>query len=350
MEKQKKMTKKEKGITLIALVITIIVLLILAGVAIVTLTGDNGILTKSSEAKEQYSNEELKDRLALAVQSLLMQKSYQSEEITAEKLKNQLKEDGLSDFDVTGDNNLMVKFTDNNKTYIVKQSGEILENTIEAVLKQGDYINYNSDSLSGGENWRVFYKENGTVKIVATNPTEIVQATNNGIIEESKEKTREFEKLLNTKRTEKVTVTVGKEPRYGEEIVTKDLNYYSADLAKNYSLTITMDDIQKAVGISYTIGEAVSYEELKKNDIKNLFPLSKDCYLLGTYYGDFNANKNSLYMLCSNTGGLAGCWLLQSAFSEGTKIRPIVQLKENLEIIDGDGSLQNPYTLREIGN
>ncbi len=45
--------KKEKGITLIALVITIIVLLILAGVSIATLTGDNGILTKASEAKEE---------------------------------------------------------------------------------------------------------------------------------------------------------------------------------------------------------------------------------------------------------------------------------------------------------
>ena len=41
------------GITLIALVITIIVLLILAGVTIATLTGNNGILTKASEAKEK---------------------------------------------------------------------------------------------------------------------------------------------------------------------------------------------------------------------------------------------------------------------------------------------------------
>ena len=49
------MSKKElnKGITLIALVITIIVLLILAGVTITTLTGDNGILTKATEAKEE---------------------------------------------------------------------------------------------------------------------------------------------------------------------------------------------------------------------------------------------------------------------------------------------------------
>ena len=49
----KKIEMKEKGITLIALVITIIVLLILAGVTIATLTGDNGILTKASEAKEK---------------------------------------------------------------------------------------------------------------------------------------------------------------------------------------------------------------------------------------------------------------------------------------------------------
>ncbi len=48
MEKQ-----NGKGITLIALVITIIVLLILAGISISTLTGQNGILNKSSIAKEE---------------------------------------------------------------------------------------------------------------------------------------------------------------------------------------------------------------------------------------------------------------------------------------------------------
>ena len=46
--------KGNKGITLIALVVTIIVLLILAGVAIAMLSGDNGILKRASEAK--YEN------------------------------------------------------------------------------------------------------------------------------------------------------------------------------------------------------------------------------------------------------------------------------------------------------
>ena len=42
--------KNNKGITLIALVITIIVLLILAGISIAMLTGENGLLNKASGA------------------------------------------------------------------------------------------------------------------------------------------------------------------------------------------------------------------------------------------------------------------------------------------------------------
>ena len=48
-----KKSKKEEGITLIALTITIIILLILAGVTIAAISGDNGILQNSARAKEQ---------------------------------------------------------------------------------------------------------------------------------------------------------------------------------------------------------------------------------------------------------------------------------------------------------
>ena len=54
MKKEKtKVKNTNKGITLIALVITIIVLLILAGVSISMLTGENGVLTKATESKEE---------------------------------------------------------------------------------------------------------------------------------------------------------------------------------------------------------------------------------------------------------------------------------------------------------
>ena len=54
--KVKKKKVDQKGITLIALVITVIVLLILAGVTIATLTGENGILSRANEAKEETEN------------------------------------------------------------------------------------------------------------------------------------------------------------------------------------------------------------------------------------------------------------------------------------------------------
>lgn len=61
-----KKRQKSKGITLIALVITIIVLLILAGVTIATLFGDNGILTKATEVQSEQADATVKEAIGLA--------------------------------------------------------------------------------------------------------------------------------------------------------------------------------------------------------------------------------------------------------------------------------------------
>ena len=58
--------KKEKGITLIALVITIIVLLILAGVSIAMLTGENGILTVAQRVKEEMDKKASEEQIKLS--------------------------------------------------------------------------------------------------------------------------------------------------------------------------------------------------------------------------------------------------------------------------------------------
>ncbi len=55
----------KRGITLIALIVTIIVLLILAGVTIATLTGENGILTKANTAKIETAIGSVKEGLKL---------------------------------------------------------------------------------------------------------------------------------------------------------------------------------------------------------------------------------------------------------------------------------------------
>ena len=59
---------KEKGITLIALIVTIIVLIILAGITIATLTGEDGIINNANNAKEEteIANEkEIVDRATI---------------------------------------------------------------------------------------------------------------------------------------------------------------------------------------------------------------------------------------------------------------------------------------------
>lgn len=59
--------KENTGITLIALVITVIVLLILAGISIATLTGENGLLTKANTAKRNTEKASAEEQVQLAV-------------------------------------------------------------------------------------------------------------------------------------------------------------------------------------------------------------------------------------------------------------------------------------------
>ena len=63
---------KNKGITLIALVVTIIVLLVLAGISISMLTGQNGILNRASEAKEKTGTANVEEQRKLAQAEALM--------------------------------------------------------------------------------------------------------------------------------------------------------------------------------------------------------------------------------------------------------------------------------------
>ncbi len=64
------MKLNNKGVTLIALVVTIIVLLILAGVGIATLTGEDGIITNAQKAQVATVEAEVVDRMNLAYSSL----------------------------------------------------------------------------------------------------------------------------------------------------------------------------------------------------------------------------------------------------------------------------------------
>ncbi len=69
-----------KGITLIALVITIIVLLILAGISIAMLTGDNSILTNATKARKESAISSVKEQVLMAVNTAYTE--YHAKEVT----------------------------------------------------------------------------------------------------------------------------------------------------------------------------------------------------------------------------------------------------------------------------
>lgn len=70
--------KGNKGITLIALVITIIVLLILAGVSIAMLSGDNSIFKKANQASRETSISTAKEAMMLAFNEAVTDDYYQT--------------------------------------------------------------------------------------------------------------------------------------------------------------------------------------------------------------------------------------------------------------------------------
>ena len=72
------MMKRNKGITLIALAVTIIVMLILAGVTMATLTGENGIISQAKKAKEASKKAEDDEKANLANMAAIMENGGQS--------------------------------------------------------------------------------------------------------------------------------------------------------------------------------------------------------------------------------------------------------------------------------
>ena len=84
--------KKEQGITLIALVVTIVVLLILAGVSISMLTGENGIVTQAGKAKDETEQARVQELVDLAVNSLIGENMGSTSGITPQMVAEEVNE------------------------------------------------------------------------------------------------------------------------------------------------------------------------------------------------------------------------------------------------------------------
>lgn len=187
--------KKQRGITLIALVITIIVLLILAGISIATLTGENGILSKANDAKTETrgaSVEEARDlwkireeadngtaqTLETVLNELESQKLITSEEretiektgeVTIGSRTIVFKEKNIGDYVKVGD------YVDYNPTVKDKSGTSVKANKLSysspigTAKEHGNGNGVQNFTATANTKWRVLSIENGTVELIAEN-------------------------------------------------------------------------------------------------------------------------------------------------------------------------------------
>ena len=177
----------EKAITLIALVVTIIVMLILVGASLSVMVGDNGILTKAIGAvtknKESTLIEELQMSWAsceVAYQTAWAQNTavrrslyYTKEEMN--KLLSSTGEVKSLIYIENGESEVVYQSSDPRITYIFKidaegnvklDSSEVAENTLANKISfnnYGDKINYIANGIS---DWRIFYNDGSNVFLI----------------------------------------------------------------------------------------------------------------------------------------------------------------------------------------
>ena len=94
------MFRKKQGITLITLIITIIILLILAGITISTLTGDNGLFKRAQQAKQKTVEGQLREEIVMAIQDIQLEEIAKENGVTLESLAGGQLEDKLKDITV----------------------------------------------------------------------------------------------------------------------------------------------------------------------------------------------------------------------------------------------------------
>lgn len=132
--------KKENGITLIALIVTIIILLILSGVSLNLIIGNDGIVKKASNAADITKLESEKEFIKLEVANSFDERGI----VNLENIQNMLEEN--KDYDVNTDpnyNNLLSVHSKNtNNEFLIDKQGNVEELNFETFI----YKYYDSES------------------------------------------------------------------------------------------------------------------------------------------------------------------------------------------------------------
>ena len=97
-KQQKKLINKAKGITLIALVVTIVILLILAAVSINLVLGPNGLITRAQQAAKLTDEASAKEEMGMYLAGLRLTEVQNGDFRLVDYLSANVGNDGIEDF------------------------------------------------------------------------------------------------------------------------------------------------------------------------------------------------------------------------------------------------------------
>ena len=336
--------KGNKGITLIALVITIIVLLILSGVAIATLTGENGLFTRAKQAKENYSINSAKEKIELVISDLIVEQRSKGKNLT----KEDLTKINSNEIDVKNINNFPVEaicqgykfYIDEN--FIVTYVGEANETIITYTTEPEGYTNKDKVKIlvkiSNTKGIKSIQKPGETDKILPQGQKEV------GI---------DYEVIANGTYTFKVVDNENKE-------VIKDIVIDKFDIVKPEDFTPTVEKIGiheftvisnakdgEATEISTKSGiEKLEYYIKKKEDIEYIKYESQNTnYKFSDLEGD---TEYDFYVIAFDRAGNSK---MSEVKTQMTKSGPkdIYIDSVNGNDLTGNGSSTKPFaTLKKI--
>lgn len=362
-------TCNTKGITLIALVVTIIILIILAGVSINLLLGENGIVGKTIYAKQQYEMAQVKEKLDLAITEIQTEEASKGREATLDTLYTNLPTK-LSGISIEKEENELKGILNNyefsiNKNLRATVIGLYTPITIND-LKAGDYIKYDTGVTSVGEKGvimcRVLYEANsqyGLQIISDKNVTEIKLGEDSIGGTTGKEKYNSAIETLNKRAEDYLNLTYAVDARCVGSVPTVDLKGKMVD--KNSETT--EDETLKFTPIGGTADSDCRgldynyYEDLgqmKKIGDNGIHITEQEYWLASRDVESYDEHCEFNIRYINNIGepsgnNLVGIYLdgLTYSFSDTSGLRPCFSLRTDIEITEGDGkTVESAYIIK----
>ncbi len=395
--------RKEQGITLIALVVTIIVLIILAGVSLSLVIGDNGLMLQAENAKEANLIGNYQEQIELA------RSDIQANHMGIVTLDNWI--DRIYEKGVVPQGNIIKK--DEQNAVVITQEGyqflitvdketEYMGNTDTNVkiedLKPGDYVQYNVpskqftiaatdtgytedqsfDTTNATNLWQILYNREGELEITSfksvanlklnrswteSNFNHSVALSNSRIAYNNaitvlnamcqnyiNEEYATAARVIGSNPsnpvdgiTTYVTTVKGSNSKVTNPGVKIGDNYYQEDYNAMQAATS-----QNSAGIlnineNYFLGSrGISYETRGVSDYLPGIGTEDESYCIRniTQTGELGITQ-----ILGNTTGAGTNWFLWHTIAD-MGVRPVIKLKADLSVLTGSGTQDDPYILR----